>query len=212
MLKRVVIGLLGIALIVVGTGIGTGVWWLWQAFGAQGGLVRDLGVVQPSDGSAAVVIDIAAVDIQVPYVSISGRTELLADDAAGSVTMLASDAAAANAYLDGSPYDVASFTGSGWSTASVPGDQTLRDAASVDWISTARGAPAALPVATGSELTVVVVPASADSSSIDLALRFTVPDIEIVSLIGAILAALIAVTGLVLLWVASFALRRSAMR
>lgn len=205
MLKRVLVGLLGVISLVVGAALLGGAWWVWTAFGANGGAVRDLGTISVSQGATAVVVDVAHVGVDVPYLPVKGRTELIASDPRGAMSMVAGSTGDIDALLAGSHYDAAFLVDGAWEVRDVPGAAPLADVTATPGAVT--GEPAVFAVTSQAPGSVLLIPAAAGPGTIDLSMRFNVRDATPISVAAGAIAVFLIITGLLLIWVAIFAMR-----
>lgn len=205
MLKRVVVGLLGLLLVGAGAAILGGAGWVWTAFAAEGASAISLGNIRLTDGATAAVIDISDVNVTVPYLAVKGRTELVVGADGGPVSVIAGDSDDIDRALAGTRYDAASYVDGAWLVREVPGGQTAVRVPEQAAVTT--GEPAVLEVQPATPMTIAVVPAEPGPGDVSLALRYLVPDAALIAQLGGVLGAFIVVIGLLLIWVAIFAMR-----
>ena len=206
MVKRVLVGLLAALLVVTGCAIGAGAWWLWDTFGGPDGARRDLGSIPVPAGTTALVVDIDRISATVPDVSLKGDPALLIGDRTRPTSVYAASRTAVDDFLDGTPYAAAALAAGAWRVSNVPGTARLADPARTRWIASASGAPAALPIGALSPASLIIVPAPG-ATSVPIALSLRVPDVRTLAIASGAIAVLLVATGILLLWVAAFAIR-----
>lgn len=115
-LAAVLLMLAGVAAAALG-GLGLSV------FGTDGTYTAQSSAISSSEGSLALVADLAGVEIDIPYHDLLGEATITAVPASSGGTGLFighADQAAVDTYLFGAPYDLAAKNGE-WTTTQVPG-------------------------------------------------------------------------------------------
>ncbi len=146
-------------------------------FGTQGEYRGTVSTVSSADASLALVIDLAGVDIGMPYHERLGEAGLSASSLTGEPLFIGrADQAAVDTYLFGVPYDLATKNGT-WSTAAVPGIEpaVALPADQSFWDESSTGAQPAVSLdASGAPATLVVMNADASAGvAAELTLVFT---------------------------------------
>lgn len=222
MFKRIVIALLAILCLLVGVaGLVSGAW-IYSVFGSEGEVSVAAGRIVEVQGSSAVVIDLAAVNLSVPYFTFEGETTIQAQNTiTGSRAKLflgVGEASVIDDYLAATTYSVGEFIGATkpWKMTLVPGPATAagtqldEPAAKLIWVSSATGDPAILKLESqGTPMTLVLMRSDAlRPVAADLSVHLKVPQLVLTMWIALTLAALLLPAALALFWVSIYHLRR----
>jgi hypothetical protein len=220
--NRIAIALLTILCLLVGAaGLVCGAWIYW-VFGSDGEVDVGAGSIVAVQGSNAVVIDLAGVNLSVPYLTFEGETTIQAQSpvsGSGATLFLGvGEASVIDEYLAETTYSVGEFTGATkpWEMTLVPGPATAAGtqldapAAKLIWESSATGDPAILKLESqGAPMTLVLMRSDARSPvAANLSVHFKVPQLVITMWSALTLAVLLIPAALALMWVAIFHLRR----
>lgn len=213
MLKRALLGVVGVLLILAGTVLGSLAGWGYLTFANGGSLRFDLGTVVPGTSDTAIVLDVARFGASIPYLDAIGETQLAAHsaqpDGAGTPLFVgAASTSDADAYVRGTPYAVGLRDATGWQVRQIPGAQPLPAATATPWLAQATGPTALVDVPTTRPLTVVVTRTDgAPVGAVALAADFAVPTAQTWALWAGVAALVLLIVGVVLL-VLAFRRRR----
>lgn len=148
-------------------------------FGTSGSTSGPAAPLESDPASAAIVADLAGVEVGIPYANLLGTPTLAVSSTDGDSVFIGTGAqSAVDTFLFGVPYDLASRNGS-WSTTPVPGvEQTVPDPLAQDfWLEQSVGTTADIALPTDAAPTTMVI-MNADGStglSVELTLGFRGP-------------------------------------
>lgn len=205
MLKRILLGFVGVVLVLAAAVVGSFAAWGYVTFGNGGSLRYDLGTVVPGADETSIVVDVDRFGASIPYLDAVGTTQLAARSAqpGGSATSLFVGAARtpdADAFVKGTPYAVGIRTAGGWEVRQIPGPATLPAATTVPWLAQATGVTALLDVPTTRPLTLVITRADgAPVGAVIVAADFAVPTAQTWAMWMAIGAGIALIVGIVFL-------------
>ena len=145
---RIAAVVLGAVLLLAAAAFGASAAWIRGTFALepdQAPWWSSAGVVRLDSGTVALdsevaIIDLAHLDVAVPFVQGLGRSGLSVVTADGSPVFLASaPVALVDPFVMGTAYDVATLQGGSWSVRSVPGVRALGDPGALPWDASASG-------------------------------------------------------------------------
>jgi hypothetical protein len=177
--RRVILGVLGAVLLLVGLAAGAAALWAYAVLGNDGILRYSEGTITPGASAQATIIDVDRFSVTVPVVGGLGDTTLSVTAPAGDVFFGAAATPDVDAYLTGVPYSVAVRNAGDWSVTDIPGGQPAADpAAQAFWLASDSGARAAIAVPASRPLTLVAMtPTGAVTGPLELSVDVTVADV-----------------------------------
>ena len=199
MIRKVVLVCTGALALLCSAGVGVLALTIHSAFGSDGRMELTLGSVD-SGNVHALVMDIDRFSAAVPYLNSLGHTQLVVSAPTTTFVGIAGTQDVDN-LLRGTTYSVATHQANDWMTTEVPGSagaltiQTL--AAQQVWLTAGQGSTVELAVPQSRPITMVI--ASPDAlETVTVGAVFTLSHSTLIVNLGGIVAALLAVTGIVL--------------